>query len=56
MEISNMVLWLDTVKAMLDLLLEKRVITHEELRKKIIEYHTLTEEQLDEVLEHLKQK
>jgi len=56
MEITKITLGLDAEKAVVELLLEKGVITKEEIRRKIIEYNSLTEEKLDEILKSLETK
>lgn len=50
MEITKATLWMDTQKAILDLLIEKGIITKGEIRRKVIEQNSLTEEKLDEIL------
>ena len=56
MKITGLTLRLDLQKAVLELLIEKGVITGEEIRKKVIEYNSLTEEELDEILVSLNKK
>ncbi len=50
MEINKITIWMDIQKAILDLLVEKGVITRDEIRKKVIEANSLTDEKLDEIL------
>ena len=55
MEITNITLGLDAQRAAIALLIEKGIITKKEIRKKVIEYNSLTEEKLDEILASLAQ-
>ncbi len=50
MEINTIKMGGDIQKAVLEILLEKGIITQEEIKKKVMEYNNLTEEQLDKIV------